>query len=47
MATVKTLARKAPWMKGHRVSVSQIAGPVLGARDITDLIRHALDEPGE
>lgn len=31
MATVKPLARKTPWVKKHRVSVSQIAGPVLGA----------------
>jgi hypothetical protein len=29
-ATVKTLARETPWVKGHRVSISQIAGPVLG-----------------
>ena len=47
MATVKTLAREAPWVKGHRVSVSQIAAPVLGALDVTDLICHALDELGE
>jgi hypothetical protein len=47
MTTVKTIARETPWVKAHRVSVSQIASPVQGARDVTDLIRHALDDLGE
>jgi hypothetical protein len=47
METVKTLARESSWVKGHRVSVSQIAGPVEGVRDVTDLISHALDDLGE
>jgi hypothetical protein len=29
--TVKTLAREISWVRGHRVNVSQIAGPVQGA----------------
>jgi hypothetical protein len=44
METVKTLAREISWVRGHRVNVSQIAGPVQGARDVTDLIRRALDD---
>jgi hypothetical protein len=45
--TVKTLAREISWVRGHRVNVSQIAGPVQGARDVTDLMRCALDDLGE
>ena len=47
MAAVKTIAQETPWVKGHRVSVGQIAGPIEGARDVTDLIRRALDDLGE
>jgi hypothetical protein len=47
MATVKAIARETAWVKGHRVSVSQIAGQVQGARDVTDLIRRALNDLGE
>jgi hypothetical protein len=47
MAAVKTLARETSWVKGHRVNVSQISGPVHGAHEVTDLIRHALDDLGE
>jgi hypothetical protein len=47
METVKTLARETSWVRGHRVNVSQIAGPVQGARDVTDLIRRALDDLGK
>lgn len=46
MATVKALARETSWVKGHRVSVSQVVGPVQGARDVTDLIRCALNDLG-
>ncbi len=41
--TVRALARETPWVKGHRVSVGQVCGRVQGARDVTNLIRHALD----
>ena len=47
MASVQALAREASWVKAHVISVGQIAGPVPGARDITDLIRCALDDLGE
>ena len=47
METVKTLARETSWVKGHCVTVSQIAGPVHGARDVTDLMRRVLDDLGE
>lgn len=47
METVKTLARESSWVKAHRVSVSQITGPVKGASDVTDLIRRTLDGLGE
>jgi hypothetical protein len=47
MATVKAIARETAWVKGHRVSVGQIAGQVQGARDVTDLIRSALNDLGE
>ena len=47
MAAVKTIAQETSWVKGHRVSVSQIAGPIEGARDVTDLIRRALDDLDE
>ena len=43
MATVRAIARGTPWVNGHRVSVGQIAGPVEGGRDVTDLIRRALE----
>ena len=46
-AAVKAVARETPWVKGHRVSVSQIAVPIEGARDVTDLIRRALDDLGK
>ena len=45
--TVKTLAREISWVRGYRVNVSQIEGPVQGARDVTDLMRHALDDLGK
>ena len=47
MAAVKAVAQESAWVKGHRVSVRQIAGRIEGARDITDLIRRALDDLGE
>jgi hypothetical protein len=46
MATVQTLARETSWVKGHRLSVGQIVRPVKGSRDVTDLIRQALDDLG-
>jgi hypothetical protein len=46
MATVKGIARETAWVKGHRVSVSQLAGQLVGARDVTELIRDALDDLG-
>jgi hypothetical protein len=46
MATVQTLARETSWVKGHRLSVGQIARPVEGSRDVTDLIRQALNDLG-
>jgi hypothetical protein len=46
MPAVKTIARKAHWVNGHQVSVRQIAGPIAGARDVTDMIRYALDDLG-
>ncbi len=46
MPAVKTIAREAHWVNGHRVSVRQIAGPIAGAQDVTDMIRHALDDLG-
>ena len=47
MATVQAIARETSWVKAHVISVRQIAGPVPGARDVTDLIRRALDDLGE
>jgi hypothetical protein len=47
MKTVKSIARETAWVRGHRISVRQIASPVEGSRDITELIRIALDELGE
>jgi hypothetical protein len=47
METVKTLAREISWVRGHRVNLNQIAGPAQGARDVTDLMRRALDDLGE
>lgn len=47
MATVQALARERSWVKAHVISVGQIAGPVQGARDVTDPIRRALDDLGE
>jgi hypothetical protein len=42
-ATVRAIARETSWVNGHRVSVGQIAGPIEGSRDVTDLIRDALE----
>jgi hypothetical protein len=39
--TVKTLARETSWVRGYRFNISQVAGPVQGARDVTDLMRRA------
>jgi hypothetical protein len=47
VTAVRTLAQETAWVKGHRVSVSQVAGPIQGSRDVTDLIRHVLDDLGE
>jgi hypothetical protein len=47
METVRTLARESSWVKAHRISVSQIVGSITGARDVTDLMRRALDDLGE
>jgi hypothetical protein len=44
--TVKALAREISWVRGHRVDVHQVAGAVQGARDVTDLIRRALENLG-
>jgi len=46
MATVRAIARETAWVKGHRISVGQLAGQVVGARDVTELIRVALDDLG-
>ena len=46
MAVVKAIAQETPWVNGHRVSVRQIAGPIEGTRDVTDVIRDALDDLG-
>lgn len=46
MQAVKAIAQEAHWVNGHRVSVRQIAGPIAGARDVTDLIRDALENLG-
>jgi len=43
MATARAIARETSWVNGHRVSVGRIAGPVEGSRDVTDLIRDALE----
>jgi hypothetical protein len=45
-AIVKAIAQETRWVNGHRVSVRQIAGPIEGARDVTDLIRDAHDDLG-
>jgi hypothetical protein len=35
-------------VKGHRLGVGQIVGPVVeGSRDVIDLIRQALDDLGD
>jgi hypothetical protein len=47
VATVQALARETSWLKGHRPSVGQIVRPVEGSRDVTDLIRQALDDLGD
>ena len=47
VAAVRAIAQESAWVKGHRVSVRQISVQIEGARDITDLIRHALDDLGE
>jgi len=47
MKTVKSIAWETAWVRGHRISVREIASPVEGSRDITELIRIALDELGE
>jgi hypothetical protein len=46
VAIVKAIAQETRWVNGHRVSVRQVAGPIEGARDVTDLIRDALDDLG-
>lgn len=47
METVRALAKEIPWVSGHRINISQIAVPVQGARDVTDLMRRTLDDLGE
>jgi hypothetical protein len=47
LATGQTLARETSWVRGHRLSVGQIVRPVEGSRDVTDLIRQALDDLGD
>ncbi|MGH3404938.1 MAG: hypothetical protein ACRDRJ_20895 [Streptosporangiaceae bacterium] len=47
VAAVKAVAQESAWVRAHRVSVRQISSQIEGARDVTDLIRRALDGLGE